>query len=487
MKILAVDISNLFRRNWEASQGKEFSEAFNRTIQGIARFREGHDRVAICCDGGPSFRKALSQQYKANRTDPGEAYRDQLRRTLDRLEADGCAIFRAPPVDRPQGEDGRALFAEADDVIGALVKWAREDCHEVLILSGDKDLCQLVGEGVSVLRPENGAVWGVEQVEEKLGVKPTLVPDLLALAGDASDGYKPYKGIAEGRAETLIKAFGCALAVFTEENLAQLEQTVGQANAKTLKEAGIEPARRALALATIRTELDLDFSPLFEEPKMQSLSPEPEAKAAESLPQTQLAVRPPEPAAVAQIIRAPKSDPWTLQPSGMNSLFTLAKAFYEARCFPNVGNPEQVMVVAVMAQNLGIPMGIAMNHAYFVRGRLSWSAAFIIALVRRSSECEKFFVAESADRVATVIYKRKGEPEGRYTYKWEQAERMGLTNPTRNGEPSMWGKQPHVMCRWAALRECARMVWPDIVAGVYMPDEITNGEVPDEQWQRDTQ
>lgn len=481
LKILAVDISNLFRRNWEASQGKEFSEAFNRTVQGVQRFREGHDRVAICCDGGPSFRKALSQQYKANRMDPGEPYRDQLRRTLERLKADGCTIFAAPTVKEPQGPEGRALYAEADDVIGALVKWAREDCHEVTILSGDKDLCQLVGDGVSIMRPESGEIWTSGNVEMKYGVKPSLIPDLLALAGDNSDGYKPYKGIADGRAVTLIQKFGGALAVFTTTTSPdEIAEAVGKALAETLWNAGSEPARRALALATIRTDLDIDFAPLLEEPKLQPITQEPEAPTGDPQPQTQLAVRPPEPAAVAQIVRAPKSDPWTLQPSGVQSLLMLSRAFCEARCFPNVANPEQVMVVAVIAQNLGIPMGIAMNHAYFVHGRLSWSASFIVALVRRSPDCETFYVSESKPDSATVTYKRKGEPQNKYTFTIAQARQAGWI---KGG--GQWDKRPDIMCRWAALRECARMVWPDVVAGVYMPDEITNGDVPEEQWQKD--
>lgn len=480
MKILAVDISNLFRRNWEASQGKEFSEAFNRTIQGIGRFREGHDRVAICCDGGPSFRKALSQQYKANRTDPGEAYRDQLRRTLERLEADGCTIFRAPTVDKPQGEDGRALFAEADDVIGALVKWAREDCHEVLILSGDKDLCQLVGEGVSVLRPENGAVWGSEQVEEKLGVKPSLVPDLLALAGDTSDGYKPYRGIAEGRAIALLQACGSALGVFSQEIIGEtLNGIVGPANAKTLIEAGSEPARRALTLATIRVDLDIDFSPLLEEPKMQPLSEQSQQATERNEPEAQ-------PTAIVKaesveqrttaMIRAPKCDPWNLQPSGAQGLWSLAKAFYEARCFPNVGNVEQVIAVTIIAQNLGVPMGIAMNHAYFVHGRLAWSAAFIMGLVRRSPDCEKFYISDSKRDSASVTYKRRGEPQGIYVFTLQMAKDAGWFKAG-----GQWDKRPDNMCRWAAIRESARMVFGDIVAGLYSVDEITNGEVIDER------
>src|SRR5262249_30507806 len=157
----------------------------------------------------------------------------------------------------------------------------------------------------------------------------------------------------------------------------KIEGFIGAANAKTLTEAGDKPARRALEMATLRTDLDIDFSRLLEEPALQPLATQPppsEDKPAES-PQTALA--PVKPAHVEHraeaIVRAPKCDPWNLQPTGSTGLWHLAQAFFEARCFPNVGNVEQVIAVTVIAQNLGVPMGLAMNQAYFVHGRLAWS------------------------------------------------------------------------------------------------------------------
>lgn len=485
LRILAVDISNLFRRNWEAGQGKELGEAHNRTVQAIARFREGFDRVAICCDGGTSFRKALSAQYKANRTDPGEAYRDQLRRTLERLDADGCTILRAPAVLDPQGSDGQALYAEADDTIGALCGWAWEGGHEVGILSGDKDLFQLVGDGVWVIRPEGGPLVGPDEVKERLGVPPALVPDFLALAGDASDGYKPYRGIADTRAEALLQAFGSALDVFHPGNADKLDGIVGQANAKTLREAGAEPCRRALQLATIRRDLDIDFSPLLAEPVLKSVVPHKEESDAGP------AAQPTEPARpsvalvtterqAAALVAAPKSDPWALQPSGQKGLWQTAEWLANARVFPNLGSPEQIIAATIIAQNLGVPQGLALMHAYVVHGRIGWSAGFIFGLVRRCAECLAFRVGDSQKGSATMIHHRKGEPEGRYHFTIDMAKAAGWIK-----KDGIWERRPDVMCRWAAIREDARMVFADVVAGVYMPDEISGGEVPEEMLLRE--
>jgi len=115
LKILAVDISGVFSQMWEVDngRGRDFDKPRTATIEAIRRFRDGHDRVAICCDSGKSFRSQIWTSYKANRPDRGEAYRNQIRLTIEALASDGCSVFRAPQY---KGE----LYAEADDVIGCV-------------------------------------------------------------------------------------------------------------------------------------------------------------------------------------------------------------------------------------------------------------------------------------------------------------------------------------------------------------------------------
>jgi len=471
VRILAVDISGLFSQKWlvDNGRGQDYNQPRLSTIQAVRKFREGHDRVAICCDSGKSFRTQLWDTYKADREDRGEPYRAQLGQTLEALSQDGCSVFRAPKY---EGD----LYAEADDVIGSLCQWAYESGHEVTILSSDKDLLQLVNPQVTMLRPidKERKVFDEAAVIEKIGLPPAKIPDFLALAGDASDNYKPYAGIGDKRAVELIKHYGNALAMFDGVvSMADLANILGAKLAESFTGAGPEPARKALKVATIVRDLPLDFERLTGEPVMQRIEPENEPQPTPG---------PAQPAPVVAIVPASKpaqmtakSDPWALQPSGQNSLRAFAADVASSRMFPQITTAEQAIVVIAWGQNLGVPAMIALTQAYVVHGRVGWGAQFIAGLVKNNPSCEKFYVAETDDKHATIVYKRKGEPEGRYSFTIERAQKMGLIKP---GGP--WDKIPATMCRWAAMRECARMVWPDIVTGVYTPDEIAQGELPEE-------
>lgn len=471
MRILAVDISGLFSQMWEVDSGKgrDFDKPRISTIAAVRRFREGHDRVAICCDSGKSFRSQIWESYKANRADRGEAYRTKIRLCVEALEAEGCSVFRAPKYN---GD----LYAEADDVIGSLCAWAWESGHSVTILSGDKDLMQLVTDSVALVRPmeKDGLPYGPKEVEAKLGIPPKLVTDWLALAGDASDEYKPYPGIGDKRAIELLNRYHSALAIFDGVvSMADLTGILGTKLAESFVAAGPEPARRALQVATIVRDLPLDFERLTGEPVVMRIEPENEPQPA------------PEPAQVAPVVAmvpAPrpaqmtaKSDPWALQPTGQNSLRAFAADVASSRMFPQIATAEQAIVVIAWGQNLGVPAMIALTQAYVVHGRVGWGAQFIAGLIKNNESCEKFHISEHSDKHATVLYKRTGEPEGKYTFTLDKARQMGLI---KSG--GAWEKFPGTMCRWAAMRECARMVWPDVVTGVYTPDEIAQGELPEE-------
>ncbi len=142
-----------------------------------------------------NFRNDIYPAYKANRTETPEDLIPQFPLIRQATEA-----FDLPALEL----EG----FEADDLIATYTRLAREQGKKVVIVSSDKDLMQLIGEGVRMLDPMKGEFIGLEQVMEKFGVAPEKVADVLALAGDTSDNVPGAPGIGVKTAAQLINEFG---------------------------------------------------------------------------------------------------------------------------------------------------------------------------------------------------------------------------------------------------------------------------------------
>jgi DNA polymerase-1 len=159
------------------------------------------DYIGIVFDpSGPTFRDKLFDQYKAKRAPMPDEMRLQLP-FVRRL----CEALRMPVLE----------FAgyEADDVIGAMAKKAAKEKLDVLVVSNDKDMMQLVDGNVRVLRAgtggaKNDVIVDAAKVEEILGVPPERVVDVMALMGDTIDNIPGAKGIGEKGARELIQKYG---------------------------------------------------------------------------------------------------------------------------------------------------------------------------------------------------------------------------------------------------------------------------------------
>jgi DNA polymerase I len=161
----------------------------------------GPDYLAVVFDTkAPTFRDKLFDKYKAHRPPMPDDLAIQLP-YVRRM----CEAMRLPILEF----DG----FEADDVIGALSKQAAKKGLEVFIVTSDKDMMQLVGGSVRVLRPGAGPDKGdlvvdAAKVEELMGVPPEKVADVMALMGDSIDNIPGAKGIGEKGAKELIRRFG---------------------------------------------------------------------------------------------------------------------------------------------------------------------------------------------------------------------------------------------------------------------------------------
>lgn len=145
----------------------------------------------------PSFRKEIYTAYKANRSAAPDDLVPQFARIEELIKKMGLHSVRVSGI-------------EADDLIGTLThRWIAESPkHEVMIVTGDKDLMQLVTPKVSAWDTMKGVVYGPAEVEDKFGIGPEHIRDYLALVGDASDNIPGVPSIGPKGAVDLLKEFG---------------------------------------------------------------------------------------------------------------------------------------------------------------------------------------------------------------------------------------------------------------------------------------
>ena len=142
---------------------------------------------------------------------------------------------------------------EADDLIGSVARNAAAEGRRVTILTGDKDMLQLVGPRVQVYDPMKEKVYGEPEVVERFGVSPGQVVEVMGLMGDAIDNIPGVRGIGEKSAKNLIQQFGTI-----EELLARLSE-VKSSKLREVLRSQAEQARFSRSLALIRTDLPVDL------------------------------------------------------------------------------------------------------------------------------------------------------------------------------------------------------------------------------------
>jgi len=204
------------------------------------------DYIGIVFDPpGATFRDKLFEKYKAQRQPMPDEMRVQLP-FVRRL----CEAMRLPILE-VQGY-------EADDVIGAMAVQAAKKNLDVLVISNDKDMMQLVGKNVRTLRTASGGakadiIVDAKKVEEILGVPPEQVIDYMALLGDTVDNIPGAKGIGEKGAAELIKKYGSV-----EKALDHADEVPNKRYREALQQQR-EQVMMSKQLATIATDLPLQL------------------------------------------------------------------------------------------------------------------------------------------------------------------------------------------------------------------------------------
>jgi DNA polymerase-1 len=202
-----------------------------------------------------SFDEVTYDGYKANRESMPEDLRRQIPYIRRALEALRIPILEAEGF-------------EADDVIGTLAREAAEREHPVFIVSGDKDMMQLVTERVKMLNPQkDNLILDPAKVTETLGVPPEKVVDVMALRGDAVDNIPGAPGIGDKGSVDLIREFGSVEAVLDH---------AGEVKRKTYRES-LEQNRDAVLLSKELVTIDTHVPLELDLAAMRTQSPDVEA------------------------------------------------------------------------------------------------------------------------------------------------------------------------------------------------------------------
>ncbi|MFA5699917.1 MAG: DNA polymerase I [Desulfuromonas sp.] len=232
-------------RHLSTSRGQACNAVFGftRMLLKVVREYKPDEFVVVYDAKGPTFRHELYPEYKANRAKMPDDLVEQIP-----LIKQVVAGFRFATLET----EGY----EADDIIATVVRHYRASDLPVTIVSGDKDLLQLVDEKVTMLDTMKDKVFDLAAVAERFGGGPELVVEVQALAGDSSDNVPGVPGIGEKTARELISRFG------NLENLLQnIDAVSGPKRRENLQEYA-EQARLSRQLVTLADDLELDLAAL---------------------------------------------------------------------------------------------------------------------------------------------------------------------------------------------------------------------------------
>jgi DNA polymerase-1 len=250
--LLLVDGHNLVYRAFHAmpalsnSRGEMTNAAYGFTSMLFKALNDTTPTYAIAAfdPPGPTFRHEKFPAYKAQRLRAPDELRAQFPWAREVVEALGIPIVEIPTF-------------EADDVIGTLAQQAEAAGLDVIILTGDLDVLQLVTEHIRVFASRRGIsdtiIYDVDKVRERYGFEPPLVVDFKALQGDPSDNIPGVPGIGEKTAMALVQQYGPL------ENVLEAVPTMPEGRVRRALEGHMEQARLSKWTATIKVDLDVEL------------------------------------------------------------------------------------------------------------------------------------------------------------------------------------------------------------------------------------
>ncbi len=230
-------------RGLSTSTGTPTNAIYGFTNMILKILREKNpDYFAVVFDApGPTKRHETYEEYKAHRPGMPHDLRPQVPFIKEIINA-----FRIETVEKPG--------YEADDILAHIAKEAGAHGLDVFIVTGDKDMCQVVSPKIKLYDTMREKVTEEKDVVERFGVKPSQFPEIIALMGDVSDNIPGAPGIGQKTAVKLLKEFG------NLDNLLANYEKIKNGRAKKAVSENIDNIKLSLELATVHPDVPVDIS-----------------------------------------------------------------------------------------------------------------------------------------------------------------------------------------------------------------------------------
>lgn len=155
-----------------------------------------------------------------------------------------------------------------------------------------------------------------------------------------------------------------------------------------------------------------------------------------------------------------------IQAAEWEILTAQAKALVQSGFLPKaIDTPQKAVAIIMLGRELGIAPWASMSSINVIQGKPSVSPQLMLALINRSGQLEDMLV-DGDERQCSVTMKRKGRAPHTESFSIDEARKMNVT-----GKPT-WQSIPGTMLKWRAVAACARVVFPDVILGLYTPDEM---------------
>jgi len=249
VKLFLIDGSSYFYRAYHAIRGLSNSKGlptnaiygFTNMLLKIIREKKP-DAIAVVFDSpAPTERHRIYEKYKAQRPETPNDLVIQIPHIKEVIKSFNIASFEMPGY-------------EADDIICTIAKKTASQNIDVFILSGDKDMMQVIGNRIKIYDPMKDLAIDENYVKERFGVAPERIPEIMAIAGDTVDNIPGVKGIGEKTARDLLSKTGSLDELINEPEKIESERI------RRMVVDNIENIKLSKTLATIDTNIPIDIS-----------------------------------------------------------------------------------------------------------------------------------------------------------------------------------------------------------------------------------